>query len=731
MSTVTNRLISLSDKLRRRLVVEYRVLTPRIRPNLSYDNDSIESDVQPISGEDHDLICDALVMRVALLHDLLGSTTAECNDLVAPAMALRRTLLGQKYLDVNAYAEDWKALREIVTSRMVIENIDDQAAIQRIFKGYAAHCAHYKWTANASLAIIEEWAENWYEKLNQWIVFDSKLNLRSLDLTPMCCADYLDFERKASNPRWEQLQYGATYDECTDTAYAYQYLRLAPIVARELFGDFVITDYPFRPRHGNGATAEVERSEADQWHKNRQFRVDSEVVTYLKYRLSGKDQDWRDWFYTPYKGLDRTSVLVCVPKSMTANRTISKEPSTLQYLQQDVFRALDDYFKEHLSDYVDLHDQSKSRHLAKVGSADGSYATADLSSASDSVSTTLVQFFFGGLPLEYPLMATRSESCRVSCKGYDSHTVTLEKYAGMGNGTTFPVEIAVFLVCCGVAVRVALGRRLRPGDCLVYGDDIVIRDDCFEALVDVLEFFQFTVNESKSFSRATDGAGHHFREACGIECLDGKDITPLRLSRRLVSLTKNDSCRQAGLGVGMIDLYNRVYLRGYVELGRWINHVLNKYEWYRTALRLSCDDYRTFTDAIRLGQVSWVRVAVPFVLTTDGGDTQWRCYGAKADMVPDQPLVSSFDIKKRKGEPCIQQALARVSIAKSRRRDQRHDSNDYFSWCLAQETKPVADDVFMIDDTGLVTIRSHDLKWSKAWVVLTRAAHRVYPLVIR
>lgn len=731
-SQVTNRLTSLATKLRRELTLEFTTCSALLRPDLTQVPDTYQDMSIPIMGNDRDLVIDTLVMRVALLHDLLRSTSAKGDeDLAAPAMALRRTLMGLKTLDVNSYAEDWKFLRSILTSQRVLDCDDDWKELQRLFKGAAA-CCTYRWTATACLAIIGGKPKGWFKSLNQWIEFDSRLNLRSLDLAPLECATYLDFERKLEQPRWEALYYGSTrYDETIDSANAFEYLNLAPIVAKELVGDFTITDYPFRPRHSSGATAEVGRSDADKWHKNRQFRVDSEVITYLKYRLSRTDTDWRDWFYTPYKGLDRTSILVCVPKKLNKNRTISKEPSTLQFLQQDVFRALDDYFHENLSDYVDLHDQSKSRALAQKGSYDGSYATLDLSSASDSVTVALLQFLLGGLQIEYPLMATRSNECYVSATGYQGQSVVLNKYAGMGNGTTFPVEVIAFLVCCGTAVRIATGRKMRAGDALVYGDDIIIRDDCADVLVDVLEFFGFSVAEHKSFSKRTDGVRHRFRESCGIECLDGEDVTPLRLPRRLVSLTNNDARRQAGQGVGMIDLYNRVYLRGYVELGRWINHTLNKYEWYRTALRLEVSDYYSFRDAIAGHRIPWVRVAAPFVLTADSGATQWRSYGTKVDMEPKQALVSGFkDTGKCQGDPCIQQAKARVSIAVSRRRRQHHDSNDYYSWCLAQVTQPLADDIFTIDETGLVTIRSQDLKWSKAWVVLTRIAHQVYPLVM-
>jgi hypothetical protein len=688
-------------------------------------------------------------MRAALLSDLLRQgSTQDTTKVVSNWM---RTLLGLSTLEVEQYASDWKMAREIVTSRSFRAIYPEAPAAKSYFKHTAHGLIHYKWIVNAVVALMDG-GDGWYRRVNQFIVFDSKVNLTSLDLSFDCCRDYLVFESEESLMRrlswcipssafWMNGDDGpVTVEGITreNTLAPYtndELITIAQRAARDLAGTFNIRQYPFRPRHGNGATLEVKRSEADAWHKNRHFKVDGDIITYLKYRVD--EDDWHDWFYAPYRGLDRTSQVVCVPKSMTANRTISKEPTTLQYLQQDVFQALDDYFKENLADRIDLHDQQRSRLLAQVGSSDGSYATIDLSSASDSVSVRLVEWLFDGMDILYPLMATRSTKVHVAdSSGLISTTLESSKFAPMGSATCFPVECLVFSILAEVAVRVHSGRRSRSLDYVVYGDDIVIRTEFAETAIDVLTHFGFEVNATKSFFDRAEAVGddvkqsHLFREACGIECLDGEDITPLRLSRRLVSVTDNDSDRLAGQGVGLVDLVNRAYLYGYHELRRWIVSELRRHKWFRTCLRVSLSDYCCFCKAVARGLTPWVRVAIPFVITDDACDTQWRCFAARGGVkVPVQQAQAKVTVARpRSGKQPAVSRLKTTSVRlPSGRTDTHHDENDYFSWCLAQVTDPVASDEFVLDDTGVVTIRSQDLKWSKSWVTLTRVAHLPEP----
>lgn len=667
----------------------------------------------PLDDRDIHYVIDILMMRTALLHDLLdGSTQAK---IIA---TWERTILGLNVLDVELYSRDWKTLREILTSRSFLTSCQGGSADIDGFKRRLAGRIHYKWILNATCAIMEV-RDDWFKKVNQWVVFDSRANLPSLDLSSACCEEYLDFEEDL-----KILEAGLPdrLDQVTRT--------ILTRSARDLFGDFRVTDYPFRPRHGNGATAEVKRAESDPWHKNRHFAVDGEVINYLRYRCP--DAEWTDCLFTPYRGLRRQSVLVCVPKSMTKNRTISKEPTTLQFLQQDLFAAFDDYFNNHPC-HIDLHDQDRSRKLALKGSRDASYATIDLSSASDSVSLAVLEILFGDLPLYYPLIATRSREVLVeNHDGSISKTIVTRKFAPMGSAVCFPVECMVFATICEAAIRLTAGRASHKNDYVVYGDDIVIRTEFAANCVSLLTLLGFVVNAGKSFGipeRHLDSVLSddclRFREACGIEAVNGVDVTPLRLSRRLVSLTQNDSDHQAGLGVGFVDLLNRSFLFGYSTLRQFVNWKLSSHRWYRACLRIARSEYTEFATAIAMARPSWVTVAVPFVIVDDATDTQWRAYNARFDRNLWRTSVLVEVAKPRK--PRVPIEVHRAGIRGYRDvldvifPDGRpHDENDYFTWCYQVRCRPVDDSVFTIDDTGIVTIRPRDLKWSKTWVFVPR-----------
>lgn len=690
-----------------------------------------------LSDNDKTLVREALVMRLCLLNDLTAGSPTAANA----ADTWRRTILGLTTLDVESYSGDWTTLREILTSRRVRELYPDVTACRRAFKQLAGGLIHYKWILSITLMVID--GEGWFERANQWIVFDQKINLKSLNLTTKACQDYLEFERSIpQRGGWRGPDGKGT-----------RLLNIAKRAAADMIGDFDIRQYPFRPKHGNGATAELRRSESDSWHKNRHFAVDGDVINYMRWRVP--ESDWRSWFYIPYRGLDRCATLVCVPKSLTKNRTISKEPTTLQWLQQDVFAALDDYFAEHLAWCINLHDQTRSRELARLGSTDGSYATIDLSSASDSVTLDLVESLFDGLQVAYPLIATRSRYVLVESKDGEIHErIETQKFAPMGSAACFPTECIVFAVLAETAVRYASGRRSHYGDYVIYGDDIVIRSAYAADLVDILSFFGFDVNMLKTFTdtrQSSDGPAI-FREACGIECLNGQNITPLRLSRRLVSLHMNESNRKAGEGVGLIDLVNRAYLFRYTTLRRWLVSVLSGYKWFRTCQYLAYSDYCEFAAAIGQGRIPAVRVSAPFIITDDGVDTNYRAFGARHRMayesimseVQPDPSTDPKGYRRHKhdqGQLALQQPEARVTVAVAKKatppavvRSTRspvrlrdlsgsaavHDANDYFTYCCRTVSRTSVESIYELDAQGIVTLRPPDLKWSQKWVVVSR-----------
>lgn len=272
---------------------------------------------------------------------------------------------------------------------------------------------------------------------------------------------------------------------------------------------------PFVPRHGPGASASTS---VHCWlDKHREACSDARVGYLLDHTGLGSQKD-----YLPLikeEKSSRTSRYICVPKTWKKLRGISAEPVELMYFQQAVLYAIDRMFRHDKwwSSRIDLHSQDKSRQLTLIGSIDESFATIDLSAASDSVTLQLVQDLFGNTELARWLIGTRSTHTLV--KGT---TVKLNKFAPMGSACCFPVECIVFALAAEVAVRRSYKTSYGVRQSRIFGDDIIIPTYATQELLAILDHLGFTVNSEKSYWSG------RFREACGAECWAGHDIAPCR-----------------------------------------------------------------------------------------------------------------------------------------------------------------------------------------------------------
>jgi len=192
-----------------------------------------------------------------------------------------------------------------------------------------------------------------------------------------------------------------------------------------------------------------------------------------------------------------------VPKNWSTHRTIACEPEGVIPLQL----AFDGYAKECLlKRKINLFDQSRNQRLARQGSVDDSFATIDLSSASDSESYMAVLWLFPEPWFRY-LDSLRSSWYRLS----DGTMGRYAKFSSMGNGTTFTTETLIFAASCH-----AVGSKAFS----VYGDDIIIEKELVGDLIRMLRFLGFSVNGKKSYTAGP------FRESCGGNYYLGVDITP-------------------------------------------------------------------------------------------------------------------------------------------------------------------------------------------------------------
>lgn len=202
------------------------------------------------------------------------------------------------------------------------------------------------------------------------------------------------------------------------------------------------------------------------------------------------------------------NILFTVPKTTTIDRVACKEPDFNCFAQ----KGIGDFIRRSLlMEGIDLNDQSINRSLARQGSLDGSLATIDLSSASDSVATQLVYLL---LPPKWAVLMDTVRSQRTVLPDGTIHCN--EMFSSMGNGFTFELESLLFYalvksVCYHSGVR---------GRVSVYGDDIICPSSVARRVARIFHWFGFKVNPEKSFWWG------RFRESCGGHYHRGVDVTP-------------------------------------------------------------------------------------------------------------------------------------------------------------------------------------------------------------
>lgn len=212
------------------------------------------------------------------------------------------------------------------------------------------------------------------------------------------------------------------------------------------------------------------------------------------------------------------SKLAFVPKSSTTHRTINVENQLNMLMQKTVGNHIRKQLL--LKHGINLNDQTINQRLALQGSRDKDLVTIDLENASNTISSGLVSYLLQGSPWLDILNDIRSKHVLIPnvvdpSAGAQPHE--LQMFSAMGNGFTFELESAIFLLIMKVATRGSRNRKVQS----VYGDDIICHQDDFERVKMWLERAGFTVNTQKTFSGT-----HHWRESCGKHYCDGIDMTP-------------------------------------------------------------------------------------------------------------------------------------------------------------------------------------------------------------
>ena len=210
-----------------------------------------------------------------------------------------------------------------------------------------------------------------------------------------------------------------------------------------------------------------------------------------------------------------------VPKDNTISRTICTEPSLNMYYQLGLATLLERRLRAW---GINLENQPfLNRKMALRGSLDGSFATIDLSSASDSMSLKMLKSM---LPKQWYelLLLLRASNTELP----DGKKVPLHMVSTMGNGFTFPLQTILFSAVVRSVYKV---MGIRPTDGLlgrtwsVFGDDIIVVAKAFTTVCRVLNLLGFCVNEKKSFNEGD------FKESCGLDAYRGVDVRSVYLKK--------------------------------------------------------------------------------------------------------------------------------------------------------------------------------------------------------
>jgi len=279
--------------------------------------------------------------------------------------------------------------------------------------------------------------------------------------------------------------------------------------------DYVERDFAWGP----GATTRLANSEGDVYFK---FRGKPETTLNnfpLAVAAIGRIPIWFGDIH-PLVMSDMAVVVAgskvtTVPKDAKTDRTIAIEPCMNMFVQRGIGKAMR---RRLLHVGVDLNDQCLNQELASRAYAQG-LATLDISAASDSVSSELVELL---MPEDW---LSALKQCRSSRYVLNSRIETFEKFSTMGNGYTFELESLIFWAIVSHVVDETFVADRTIG---VYGDDIICHAYCFDRLVEVLNFCGFTTNEAKSYSSGP------FYESCGKHYFHGSDVTPVFVKDSIV-----------------------------------------------------------------------------------------------------------------------------------------------------------------------------------------------------
>jgi len=345
--------------------------------------------------------------------------------------------------------------------------------------------------------------------------------------------------------------------------------------------------YTTTPRHGPGSTADriTGNSKYNRMDWTQRLENYFPILSNAFHNESVFDSEEFKHFRVKTDEEELPVRVVFVPKTLKSPRVIAIEPCCMQYAQQAISGYLIDYLESKCdltAGHINFTDQSVNQRLALHASRDSSFATIDLSDASDRVPWTGVRDMLSpyngnmqnstsdvGFDLINAIDACRSRKALLP----DGRVLSLKKFASMGSALCFPVESMYFFTLCVIAsleekqlMPTYRNVRLVCHDIYVYGDDIIVPTNVANKTISTLQEYYCKVNSSKTFLTGK------FRESCGVDAYNGDNVSPIYI-RELPP----DSLRNAKAIISWVETSNLFYFQGCWQTSAFLRKHVERY----------------------------------------------------------------------------------------------------------------------------------------------------------
>lgn len=472
-------------------------------------------DNQQLSERDNSVFNDAACVWLCMLCDLL------CVGKDSDATRGRIKVLSQQLVAIDVAS--WLKFLKAVTNTL-LKGVEDKSLRQwDRFKADVAQGACLSKPETLFLGLIRKHADDWkeisdFQTAYQAAVFLSRTNFEFEGLEETAFEKWWQSEVQCAVPRDYKSEEAEVISEWF------------PVENLAVLREWYI------PVHGSGSTAERVSQGGEKAFLNGTNRAIDTM--HLSLGVEDTSSLQQPWYINTEVG--NMAEMLFVPKNWSTYRGVNMEPVGMMFHQQGAMYSIYQYLKAFdkvecgLRRHYCVDTEHKNRELAQVGSINGTYATIDLSAASDSVSDSLVKEWFDNSCLRHYVEYLRTPYVRYKNKMYGTTSIyRLDKFAPMGSALCFPIESIVFAAIVEVCLRHTPGANPHYR---VYGDDIVCDVRLVPELLERLRRFGFTPNVDKSFYN-DDPSSDFFRESCGGEYLNGFDITPIRISRKFAGFS--------------------------------------------------------------------------------------------------------------------------------------------------------------------------------------------------